>query len=109
MAYLAILELEQQEDLGALDRFLDHFRGDPAVGGIGLPCSCADIVRFRHCGRRAAEGPLEGCRRRGVDEGGSRRRGIFVGVLEEEGGRHSDDYRRLGRGGCSEGKDIHQD
>ena len=106
MAYLAILELELQDHLGALDCFLDDLGSNPALGGIGLPCSCADIVGFRHDGRWGAGRALLGCLGLGADGGGlALSRDVGWGL--EEGGRH--DYLRLGRDGFCERKDIHQD
>ena len=44
MAYLAIVELEDKGHLVAIDGFLDDLGGNPALCGIGLPCSGADII-----------------------------------------------------------------
>jgi hypothetical protein len=50
--YLAILKLEHQLHLVALDLLLDDLRGDPAVGGVGLPCPGAVLVDVCHVGGR---------------------------------------------------------
>jgi hypothetical protein len=49
-AYLAILKLEDQLHLVALNLLLNHFRGNPAVGRVGLPCPGAIFVNVCHVG-----------------------------------------------------------
>jgi hypothetical protein len=51
-AYLAILQLEDQLHLVALDLLVDDLGGDPAVGGVGLPCPGAVLVDVCHGGGR---------------------------------------------------------
>jgi hypothetical protein len=51
-AYLAILELEDQLDLVAGNLLVDYLRGDPALGGVGLPCPRARLENVRHVGCR---------------------------------------------------------
>ena len=51
-AYLAILELEDQLHLVALDLLVDDLGGDPAVGGVWLPCPGAVLVDVCHVGGR---------------------------------------------------------
>lgn len=46
--YRAILELEGEDHLGAVDLLVNHLGGDPALGGVGLPGPRPDIVRLRH-------------------------------------------------------------
>jgi hypothetical protein len=47
-AYLAILKLEDQLHLVALDLLLDDLGGDPAVGDVWLPCPGAVLVDVCH-------------------------------------------------------------
>jgi hypothetical protein len=51
-AYLAILKLEDQLHLVALDLLLDDLGGDPAVGDVWLPCPGAVLVDVCHDGGR---------------------------------------------------------
>jgi hypothetical protein len=49
-AYLAILKLEDQLHLVALDLLLDNLGGNPAVGRVGLPRPGAIFVNVCHGG-----------------------------------------------------------
>jgi hypothetical protein len=51
-AYLAILKLEDQLHLVALNLLLNHLGGDPAVGDVWLPCPGAVLVDVCHGGGR---------------------------------------------------------
>jgi hypothetical protein len=51
-AYLAILKLEHQLHLVALDLLLNDLGGNPAVGWVGLPCPGAVLVDVCHVGGR---------------------------------------------------------
>lgn len=75
--YLAILELEDERGLTAVDGLADELRGYPALGSIGLPGSRANIVSGRHGGathssRRFGDGATGGFR------GWLRRRGRWL-------------------------------
>lgn len=46
--YLAIFELEGEDDLVAIYLFLYDLGSNPALGGIGLPGSCTNIIIRGH-------------------------------------------------------------
>lgn len=69
--YLFILEFEHQGDLVTIYGLLGHLRGHPALGGVGLPGACSDIVIRRH-----GDGSLSG-----LVEGGTGRRGKLSGCV----------------------------
>jgi len=48
--YLAIFQREHQYYPLALDLLVHHLRGDPSLGGVGLPGLGSDIVGMRHGG-----------------------------------------------------------
>jgi hypothetical protein len=50
MTYLAILKLEGQLNLGAINGLVDELRGHPTFSSIWLPCSCANLVGRCHDG-----------------------------------------------------------
>jgi hypothetical protein len=60
IAYLAILQLEDELDLVALNLLVDKLRGHPAVGRVGLPGPGAIFVDVCHVGRRVPR-PLSLC------------------------------------------------
>jgi hypothetical protein len=46
--YVAIFQLELEEDFGPVYQLLNNLGRNPALGGVGLPCSRADIIALRH-------------------------------------------------------------
>jgi hypothetical protein len=47
---LAVCELKDQEDFVPINLLRGDLRGHPALGGIWLPCFCANIITVRHLG-----------------------------------------------------------
>ena len=50
LTHLAVLQLEDQLDLVAVDLLLRDLRGHPALGRVGLPCPRPNVVDVRHAG-----------------------------------------------------------
>jgi hypothetical protein len=46
--YVAIFQLEFKQDFGPVYQLLNDLGRNPALGGVGLPCSRADIIALRH-------------------------------------------------------------
>ncbi len=110
--YLAILELELQDHLGALDGLPDHLGGHPALGSVGLPCPRADVVCFCHGGRRwTAWRPWRG----GCTAMGGRRRWaateaeLAAAAERRRTGEARHYYYRQQMRGVAERKDIQED
>ena len=55
--YLAIFQSEDQRHLIPRNLLVRHLGGNPALGGVGLPCAGADVVDVSHGGQLQASSP----------------------------------------------------